>query len=466
MNIQKISWQGVGYLIACMVLCINITTSAQTGQTKKLDRLCAWLAAQSQGMGSVAVAKNGNVIYANAFGFRTQTDNQTLPANADTKYHIWSITKMYTATMVLQLVEEGKLSLDATLNRYFPNIANASSITIRQMLSHQSGIHDFTQIGDSVSLPKNDTRQEMVLAIAAQKPEFAPGERFEYSNSNYLLLGYILEDIEQTSFAEILSRRILHPLGLTNTFYQKAVADTIQNCAKAYQFVDDRWQYVEEGSLGTNVPGAAGSIVSTPADMTKAITALFAGRLLSPASLNQMTTTQDFYALGIMKMPHYDLPGWGHSGGYIASHSILIYYPQDSLAVAYCTNGVRYPLHQINSHIVNIFRDPSYVLPFEKTVITLTAAQQHEYTGKYESSKFPVDITLENGALIIHAGKNPQSPIRPMRKDHFYIEGTDMEIHFDRGRDKKITTFTILQGDRKIVASRSTGTNKVPSPAQ
>lgn len=458
MRTSTIARQGAGCLIAFMMLCVSVTTHAQTDQTKKLDRLCAWLATQSQGMGSIAVAKNGNMIYTNAFGFREQSAGQFQPATADTKYHIWSITKTYTSTLVFQLVEEGKLSLDLTLNQFFPNVANASSITLRQMLSHQSGIHDFTQIGDSVTLPKNDSRAEMVTAIGKQPPEFAPGERFEYSNSNYLLLGYILEDIEQASFADILSRRILRPLGLINTFYRKAVVDTIQNGAKAYKFVNDQWQYVEEGPLGTNVPGGAGSIVSTPADMTMFITALFAGRLIPLKSLDQMMTTDGFYALGIMKMPHYDIPGWGHGGGYIASQSKLIYYPQDSLAIAYCTNGVRYPIHQIISHIVNISRDSSYVLPFEKTIIRITSAQQQEYVGKYESSKFPVDITLENGTLIIHAGQNPQSPIRPMRKDHFYIDGTDMEIHFERDGGRKLTAFTIHQGDKKIVAHRVTVT--------
>lgn len=464
MKFRKITLQGAGYLIAFTVLCFSTTAYAQLEQTKKLDRLCTWLADQSQGMGSIAVAKNGNIVYANAVGFRAQDANQSLPATVDTKYHIWSVTKMYTATMVLQLVEEGKLSLEASLSRFFPKVANASSITLRQMLAHQSGIHDFTHISDSTARPRNDTRLEMTSAIAAQQPEFAPGERFEYSNSNYLLLGYILEDVEHSSFAEILSKRILYPIGLKNTFYQKAIVDTIRNSAQAYQFSNDRWQYVEEGSLGTNVPGAAGSIVSTPADMTTFITALFSGKLISPTRFAEMTATDGFYALGIMKMPHYDLPGWGHSGGYIASRAMLVYYPQDSLAVAYCTNGERYPLRNIINHVANIFADPSYVLPFEKRFITLELAQQQEYVGKYESSKFPIDITLEEGTLIIHAGQNPKSPIRPMRKDHFHIEGTDMEISFERDTTGRLIAFSIPQGDKKITARRASGASTESLP--
>jgi D-alanyl-D-alanine carboxypeptidase len=333
------------------------------------------------------------------------------------------------------------------------------------MLAHQSGIHDFTQISDSSTRPRGDARQEMVAAIAAQEPEFIPGERFQYSNSNYLLLGYILEDIEQVPFATILSKRILNRLGVRNTFYQKNTVDTIQNSARAFQFATTHWQSVDEGSFGGNVPGAAGSIVSTPTDMAIYITALFTGRLIPPSRLTEMTTTDGFYGLGIMKMPHDGLQGWGHGGGYIASHAMLVYYPQDSLAIAYCTNGARYPMQSIIHHATNALLNPAYVLPFEKSFITLTRAQQQEYTGEYESPKFPIDITVEDGVLIIHAGENPKSVIRPMGKDHFLIEGTDMEITFERDKAENLITFSILQGYKTIIARRALGTTRKDSPA-
>ncbi|MCD9016637.1 beta-lactamase family protein [Parachryseolinea silvisoli] len=456
MRNKKIARRGAGCLIALTALCLSTTTYAQLEQNKKLDRLCTWLADQSQGMGSIAVARNGKIIYANAFGYRAHVANRPLPPNVNTKYHTWSITKIYTATMILQLADEGKLSLEVKLSRFFPQVANASSITIRQMLAHQSGIHDFTQISDSSARPRDDSRQEMVSAIAAQQPEFVPGERFQYSNSNYLLLGYILEDLEQAPFATILSKRILNRLKLKNTFYQKNTTDTIQNRAQAFQFDNNHWQSVEEGSFGTNVPGAAGSIVSTPTDMAFFITALFSGRLIPSPRLTEMAATDGFYGLGIMKMPYNDLQGWGHGGGYIASHAMLVYYPQDSLAIAYCTNGARYPMQSIIQHTTNVVLNPAYVLPFEKSFITLTPAQQREYTGHYESPKFPIDITLEGGALTIQAGSNPKSPIRPIKKDHFLIEGTDMEITFERDKDENPAGFFIQQGDKKIIARRAT----------
>jgi CubicO group peptidase (beta-lactamase class C family) len=456
MRNKKIARRGAVCLIALTLLCLSTTSYAQLEQKKTLDRLCTWLADQSQGMGSIAVARNGKIIYANAFGYRAQVANRPLPPNVNTKYHIWSITKMYTATMILQLADEGKLSLEVKLSRFFPHVANASSITIRQMLAHKSGIHDFTQISDSSARPRGDARQEMVSTIAAQQPEFVPGERFQYSNSNYLLLGYILEDIEQAPFATILSKRILNHLGCKNTFYQKNTVDTIQNRAQAFQFTNSHWQSVEEGSFGTNVPGAAGSIVSTPTDMAIFITALFTGRLIPPTKLTEMTTTDDLYGLGIMKMPHDDLQGWGHGGGYIASHAMLVYYPQDSLAIAYCTNGARYPMQSIIHHVANVVINPTYILPFEKSFITLTATQQQEYAGHYESTKFPIDIAIEDGALTIQAGSNPKSTIRPMKKDQFFIEGTDMEITFERDKAGSPAEFFIQQGDKKIVARRTT----------
>src|SRR5690606_9537400 len=126
----------------------------------------------------------------------------------DTKFRIGSITKMFTATMILQLVEEGKLTMETKLGAYFPSVPNAKEITIEQLLNHHSGLYNITDEEYLNYYTQPKTQQEILERIAKQTPDFPPGERGAYSNTNYLLLGYILEKLTDKSYAENLHSRI------------------------------------------------------------------------------------------------------------------------------------------------------------------------------------------------------------------------------------------------------------------
>ena len=186
---------------------------AQNFDRAKLDKYFDELEKNDKFMGSVAVSKDGAVLYSKTVGF-VDFENK-IKANENSKYRIGSISKSFTAVLVLKAVEKNKLELNQTIDKWFPAIKNSKKITVKHLLSHRSGIHSFTEDEDYMTWntePK--TREEMVKIIAGGGSDFNPNSKASYSNSNYLLLSYILEETFSKSYSEILQEFIVEPLGL------------------------------------------------------------------------------------------------------------------------------------------------------------------------------------------------------------------------------------------------------------
>ncbi|MEM8488047.1 MAG: serine hydrolase [Bacteroidota bacterium] len=359
------------------IVLLAFTSTLAYGQgldTAKLDQLFDALEKRNEAMGSLVIARNGIILYSRAIGMRSIDADTSIAADIKTNYRIWSITKPYTATMILQLAEEGKLTLDTTLDTFYPGIPNAGIITIRQMLQHKSGIHDFIQ---------NDTNEDwdtyihepltpdfMVPHISQYPPDFQPGTAFGYSNSNYLLLGYIIEQLDGHTYGQSLYSRISERAGLTSTYFGVGALDQVENKAQSYAH-NGQWQPIDEGPFSGLIPAGAGGIVSTPTDMALFIDALFTGKLVSDTSLALMLPKDDnFYKLGLMRFPHAAFTGYGHTGGYVATESSLAYYPQDSLIIAYATNGIVLRKEDILSNVLKIYHGEPFAVSMNRDVQT------------------------------------------------------------------------------------------------
>jgi CubicO group peptidase (beta-lactamase class C family) len=195
-----------------LALTLFTAVRAQTLDKAKLDQFLDRLAEKNKGMGSLTLAKDGNVLYSRSFGYSQIDGNEKKPLNAETKYRIGSITKTFTAVMIFQLVEEGKLKLTDTLDKFFPQIPNAARITIGQILAHRSGIHNVEADGSWGMQPR--TKDEVVARIAQGQPDFEPDARHLYSNAGYVLLGYIVEKVGGKPYQEALKERITSKVGL------------------------------------------------------------------------------------------------------------------------------------------------------------------------------------------------------------------------------------------------------------
>jgi len=312
---------------------------AQTLDKAKLDQFLDRLAEKNKGMGSLTLVRDGEVLYSRSFGYSHVTANEKKPLTAETRFRIGSITKTFTAVMTFQLMEEGKLRLTDTLDKFFPKIPNATRITIAHMLAHRSGIPNMEPDGSWGMQPR--TQEEVVARIAQGQPDFEPDSRHRYSNSGYVLLGYIVEKAGGKPYADALKERITSRIGLKNTYVGLGKGDPSRNEALSYRYIGG-WKEAPE--LDISVPGGAGSILSTPTDMTKFIAALFEGKLVSPGSLKQMTTMRDNEGMGLESFSFAGKTLYGHTGGSNSSGAWLAYFPDEKLALGYTTNAKIYPV--------------------------------------------------------------------------------------------------------------------------
>src|SRR5919197_1066207 len=191
---------------------------AQTLDKAKLDQFFDRLAEKNKAMGSLTIAKDGKVLYTRAIGYSQINGTEKKPLTAASRFRIASITKTYTAVMILQLVEEGKLKLTDTLDKFFPQVPNAGKITIGQILAHRSGIPNVSRDQAAWKPGAPVTRDEVLALIVKGTPEFEPGTNNSYSNSGYFLLGLILEKLTGKPYEQALEERINSKVGLKDTY--------------------------------------------------------------------------------------------------------------------------------------------------------------------------------------------------------------------------------------------------------
>jgi len=414
----------------------------------KLDSLFNKLAENNKAMGSLTLSKNGTVIYSRAIGYSLISDQEKKASTTLTKYRIGSISKMFTTTMIFQLVEEGKIKLTNTLDTYFPTIQNAKEITISNLLNHRSGIHNFTDDpGYIAMMTQPKTHDEMVTLFSKNKPDFKPNEKASYSNSNFVLLGYIIEKITNQPYSKNLNDRIISKIGLTNTYYG-GKTDLKNNECFSYKYI---YSWKQEPETDMSIPGGAGAIVSTPTDLTKFIEALFAGKLVSQNSLAQMKTMTDGIGMGMFQIPFYNKKGYGHNGGIDGFASNLAFFPEDNLAIAYCTNGMVYPMNDILIGVLSIYFNKEYKIPSFKT-IALKSEELDKYLGVYSTTQLPMKITItkDNATLIAQATDQPSFPLEATEKDKFKFDMAGVIIEFNTAKNE----LTLKQGDGVFVFIR------------
>jgi CubicO group peptidase (beta-lactamase class C family) len=189
-------------LYSFFVFLLSFAAVAQVNpRLQRIDSLMNHFYSNGKFMGSVTIREKDNVIFEKAYGF---ADVQSkIAANTNTKYKIGSITKMFTASVIFQLIESKKITLATKLSAFYPEIKNAEKITISHLLGHQSGIYNYTNdVSFKTYCTTPQTKKQMLSRIASYEPVFEPGEKAEYSNSNYVLLGYIIEDVTKKNLCQ------------------------------------------------------------------------------------------------------------------------------------------------------------------------------------------------------------------------------------------------------------------------
>jgi len=411
---------------------------AQTLDKTKLDQFFDRLAEKNKAMGSLTIAKDGNVLYTCAIGYSQINGTEKKPLTAANRYRIGSITKMFTAAMIFQLVEEGKLKLTDTLDKFFPQIPNSKKITIAQILAHRSGIHD--SILDRNLRPSSKTnpitKDEMLALIAKGTPDFEPDAKHSYRNSGYILLGLILEKLAGKPYGEALQERITSKIGLKDTYTATGNIDVNKNEALTYMNLGGDWKQVLETQ--PSLLFSAGAIVSTPNDLAKFIQALFDLKLISQESLAAMKTIRDGDGLGMEPFTFAGKTFYGHTGGGDNYGAWLAYLPEEKLAVAYTTNAKVYPVVNIVRGVVDIYYNKPFTIPALES-IAVSPEVLDKYVGVYSSPEAPVKFTITRDGATLFFQPPGQSavPLEATAQDKFQIEGA-VVIEFDAATNQMI----------------------------
>lgn len=410
---------------------LNLPVHCQTiGDFKRVDTLMWLLQHNDKYMGSVAVSDGEKLVYSKAFGF-SDIEKQ-IQATTNTTYRIGSVTKMFTSVMIYQLFEENKLRPDTRLSDFYPDIQNADKITIHDMLLHRSGIRSVTD--DSLYLEwcvQPRSHAEIVSMITSYQPVFQPDEKSEYSNSNFILLGYILENLTGKDYSSNLEERICRRAGLKNTYYGSH-SNTLKNESYSYTFSVTGW--LKENETDMSIPHGAGAVVSTAEDMVIFADALFAGKLISESSLKDMTKTEGSFGKGIFPMPFYEMKGFGHTGGIDGFRSVLIHFPSENLSLALCSNALNYNQNEILIGLLSLIEGKEYEMPVFKTTV-LAAEHLKQFEGIYSSESFPLKLTIKPEGSILTAQATGQSsfPLEAISETEFKFDAAGIRIIFTEG---------------------------------
>ncbi|NGP88824.1 serine hydrolase domain-containing protein [Fodinibius halophilus] len=428
--------------------------SASSFDQDKLDTYFNKLAEKDKIMGSVAIDSAGSEAYQKTMGY--VDEDQKKEAGHHTKYRIGSVTKTFTAAMIFQLIEEDKLLLNTSLADFYPEIPQADSITIEHLLAHRAGLYNFTNASDySDWMTEQRSKDQLLELFRNDEPQFSPGQQTSYSNTNYVLLGFIIEDITGQSYADQLEKRITEPLELEHTYYGGSISSD-KNEAYSFRPSQEGWTKAPETDM--SIPGGAGAIVSTPGDLTDFIRALFKGKVVSEESLDKMTNTKQGMGMGLMKIPFYNTFAYGHGGGIDGFKSNLSYFPGEDVALAVTTNALNYSMNDILLGTLSIYFNRPFEIPsFDKKTITLSEKQMKKYAGNYESGQLPMDIKIftDKGTLKAQATGQGAFPLTAGSKTDFRFEPAGVKMEFDSLSNGKYQQFMLKQAGGTYLFKRN-----------
>ena len=429
--------------LATLILLILSSTSARTQSStprlvEALDSLIPKRLPTIAPGCAILIAQKNQILYKMAFGSANLELN--VPMTPDMVFRIGSITKQYTAIAILQLAEQGKLSLKDQLQKYLPNIPlSVPPVTLEHLLTHTSGIPDYEVLNFPVptAIRVDFPARQIIDSLMKLPLEFTPGSRFHYSNSNYFLLAYILEQVTGLSYPDYLQQHLFTPAGLTHTTYDSP-EKLIPGRVSGYAGHDHRW--TNAGYISMTQVFGAGALVANVEDMYKWHQALYAGRLVKRETLEKALTPFVFskgqaseYGYGWFLRRRNNQVSIEHSGGIDGFQADEIYLPEQDLFIATLYNAL------------NEGGEDAGFMALDNDIATLAAGGQlvkeatvdpailKRYVGVYRlDPKHEAIITLENGQLHIEAkaGGLPKSPLTPKDEKSFLLKILDAEVVF------------------------------------
>ncbi|MBV9961988.1 MAG: serine hydrolase [Parafilimonas sp.] len=434
------------FIISFITILFNSKAQQQTDSiTQQLDQYLLAANKVNKFNGNALIAQNGKILLQKSYGYKNFAAHVLNDSN--TIFQIGSVTKQFTAAVILKLQEEGKLSVNDKLNKYFPQFKYANEITIENLLSHTSGIYNYTNdIGEEDSaIVCNTVDKQLALDMMFKHDlDFKPGTQFRYNNSGYYLLGMIIEKVTGKSYEQNVRDIIFTPLQMDHSLFDfKHSADT--NIATGYQVLNDSIQ--KEASAwrwDSTVSYAAGAIWSTTNNMYKWAQAIANKKILSAESWKAMFTPHfQKYGYGVFIDSVFGKQTISHGGGIPGFIAYLCYYPHENVSIILLNNEGDFgeALNGISTNISAIIFHKPYKL-MSNISVKLPDSFLKKYVGRYDfDKKHHAYVSLENGQLQIEApqGGLPKSPLYAEDETNFYLKIINARIEFVKDASGNIT---------------------------
>lgn len=445
-----------------MVLCAA-TMSAQESAAPAVDRgsrmneVVTAYTKDNGFLGSVLVVDGDTVLLNKGYGMADL--EWQIPNAPDVKFRLGSVTKQFTAALVLLLQQDGKLRIDDPVSKYLPDAPAAwEKITLANLLGHTSGIPNFTNEKDFGAWASSPHTHAEEFARIKDKPlEFEPGSKFEYSNSNYEVLGMVIEKVSGEPYAKLLRERLLDPLDMADSGLD---SDELVLPKRAEGYRRAGKSLVVARSESMSVPWAAGSMYSTTGDLLKWEHGLFGGKVMSEDSLKRMTTGGlGNYGMGLFIENRNGVRMVFHGGGIEGFNTSLAYVPERRLAVIVLSNMNSGAIGAVSDKLMQVALGRPVVLPDEHKAAPITNQELERFVGVYDlAPNFALTISVGPNGL---QGAGTGQPTLPLIYEgvvdghpRFYARQPDAELEFVPDASGKITSLVLHQNGEHSAKKR------------
>jgi CubicO group peptidase (beta-lactamase class C family) len=417
-------------LVFAMLLAASPLLSAQSAPLDKqrMTQVVEDYVDNGSFMGDVLVAEGDRVVLKAAYGYADL--DWSVENTTDAKFRIGSLTKQFTAASILLLQEQGKVTLSDSIKNYLPEVPDAwKNVTVANLLNQTSGIPNFTGTPGFDAYKRQDHTSEESVGLVRGKPlDFEPGTKFYYSNTNYILLGEIIEHVAGMSYGDFLRRNIFQPVGMTDTGLDNDSL-ILPKRAHGYDRAPDGFRYAS--TISMTIPFSAGSLFSTVGDLFKWERALFAGKIISAASLRSMTSPKlGEYGMGLFVRTAGGHQIVTHDGTIEGFESVLSYYPERQLTIVVLSNVRTDAPERIAAQLAKVAFGEKVVLNSDRHIVEVGPSVLRKYVGHYSAPPFAITLSVEAGHLIATTPAGRKYVLYAQSPTFFFLKEIDVQLDF------------------------------------
>jgi CubicO group peptidase (beta-lactamase class C family) len=441
--------------LIAFTLLASRSAAAQPSQlaqkSAKVDQLMSALVGEASPGAAVVVIQDGKVVHQKGYGLANVETRA--PITTNTTFDLASVSKQFTAMAIMMLAERGKLAYDDPITKFFPEFpAYASKITVRHLLNHTSGLPDYMAVFQQrpAGIPAEpSSRDAITMLIQIPAPRFAPGSKWEYSNSGYVVLGQIAEQAWGLSLPAFLKMNVFDPLGMKTTMVSDQVLAPAANRAISYAPDGNEFKNADYSPL--NRIYGDGNVNTSVEDMVKWDQALSAERLVkqttldaafTPARLNDGSSTN--YGFGWTIENSNGVRVLSHGGAWVGFRTYIARVPAERFSVVVLSNAANFGPTAAAKRIGNIYLGDK--MP-AKQIVTVDQKTLATYVGKYQLRPgLVLDVSLEHGILFAAPTGQPKLRLGAESETRFFLTvDEDIGMTFTRDETGKVTGLTFHQ---------------------